>query len=302
MPGILSRYLRPEVISQLESFQFLPRSLVEGRLAGSHKSPLHGFAVEFAGHRQYLPGDDIRHIDWKVYYKSGRYLLKQYEAETNLAAHVLLDASESMEYGSRGQSKLDYAKELAAALGYLIINQRDQVGAAIFDTEVRTVLSPSNSFNQLRFMFDAFEGRAPEGESGAGRALAQYAAKAGRRGIVIVISDFFTDLEALFDGVRRLKFDRHEVVLLQVVDDDELTFPLRGQTRFIGLENLGNRLIEPQRIRDSYLAKFNEFLEALRRGAEQCQADYFQVNTSLTLGANLVGYLNSRPTGRRVGR
>jgi len=300
MPGILSRYLRPEVISRLEDFQFLPRGLVEGNMAGAHKSPLHGFAVEFAGHRQYLPGDDIRHIDWKVYYKTGRYLLKQYEAETNLVAHLLVDASESMEYGSRGLSKLDYAKELAAALGYLVLLQRDKVGAAIFDTELRTALTPSNSLNQLRFMLSAFEGRAPEGQSQTGRALTQYSAKAGRRGIVIVISDFFTDLEALFDGVRRLKFDRHEVVLLQVVDDDELTFPLRGMTRFIGLENLGQRLIEPQRIRDSYLGKFGAFLAELRRGAEQCQADYFQANTSLPVTANLVGYLNSRPTGRRV--
>ncbi|MCG3178141.1 MAG: hypothetical protein BIFFINMI_00464 [Phycisphaerae bacterium] len=300
MPPILSRYLRPEVISQLERIEFRPRGLVEGNLAGGHKSPFHGFAVEFAGHRGYVPGDDIRHIDWKVYYKSGRYVLKQYEEETNLVAHLLLDASESMEYGSRGTSKLECGKQLASALAYLILNQRDKVGAAIFDSELRVTLPTSNSIAQVHHMMTAYEGRGPTGESQVGRAVSQYAAKAGRRGIVVVLSDFFTDLERLFDGVRRLKFDKHEVVLLQIVDDDELTFPLRGMTRFVGLENLGERIIEPQRLRDSYLRKFNAFLDALTAGAELCRADYFRVNTSLSLTANLVGYLNSRPTGRRT--
>lgn len=301
MADALSRYLDPEVISQLGRLDFLPRGLVEGSLAGAHKSPLHGFAIEFAGHRPYVPGDDIRHIDWKVYYKSGRYLLKQYEAETNLVAHILVDASESMEYGSRGTSKLDYAKQLASALAFMILKQRDKVGAAIFDASVGTILEPSNSLNQLRTMLGAFEGRGPEGaESRVGIAMQQYAAKAGRRGIVIVLSDFFTDVEELLDGVRRLKFDKHEVVLLQVVDDDELTFPLRGMTRFVGLENLGERIVEPQRLRDGYLRKFNAFLEELRTGAERCQADLFQVNTAKGMAANLIGYLNSRPTGRRV--
>ena len=300
MQAVLSRYLKPDVISQLERIKFLPRGLVEGNLAGAHKSPFHGFAVEFAGHRGYVPGDDTRHIDWKVYYKSGRYVLKQYEEETNLVCHLLLDASESMEYGSRGTSKLDYAKELAAAIGYLAINQRDKVGSAVFDTGIAASLTPSNSFRQLSDMLGSFEQRGPTGESQVGRAVNQYAAKAGRRAIVVVLSDFFTDLPSLFDSIRRLKFDKHEVVLLQVVDDDELTFPLRGMTRFIGLENLGQRLIEPQRLRDSYLKKFNEFLTELRDGAEQCQADYYQANTALSVSANLIGYLNSRPTGRRV--
>ena len=301
MADILSRYLKPEVISQLGRLEFLPRGLVEGSLAGAHKSPLHGFAVEFAGHRGYVPGDDVRHIDWKVYYKSGRYLLKQYEAETNLVAHVLVDASESMEYGSRGVSKLDYAKELAASLAFLILKQRDKVGAAVFDAQVGLMLEPSNSLNQLRAMLSAFEGREATGaESRVGLAMSQYAAKAGRRGIVVVLSDFFTDVEELLDGVRRLKFDKHEVVLMQVLDDDELTFPLRGMTRFIGLEGLGQRIVEPQRLRDSYLKKFNAFLDALRLGADRCQADLFQVNIAHSVGANLLGYLGSRPTGRRV--
>lgn len=300
MQAVLSRYLRPEVISQLERIKFLPRGLVEGNLAGAHKSPFHGFAVEFAGHRGYVPGDDTRHIDWKVYYKSGRYVLKQYEEETNLVCHLLVDASESMEYGSRGATKLDYAKELAAAIAYLAIAQRDKVASAVFDTQIAASLPPSNSVRLLSDMLTAFEQRGPTGESQVGRAITQYAPKAGRRAIVVILSDFFTDLDSLFDGIRRLKFDKHEVALLQVVDDDELTFPLRGMTRFIGLENLGQRLIEPQRLRDSYLEKFNDFLTGLRRGAEQCQADYFQVNTAFTVSANLIGYLNSRPTGRRV--
>jgi uncharacterized protein (DUF58 family) len=301
MPGILSRYLKPEMISQLGRLQFLPRGLVEGSLAGAHKSPLHGFAIEFAGHRAYVPGDDVRHIDWKVYYKSGRYLLKQYEAETNLVAHIMVDSSESMEYGSRGVSKLDYAKEVASALAFMILKQRDKVGAAIFDSKVGLILEPSNSLNQLQTMLAAFESQGPEGvESNVGMAMEQYAGKAGRRGIVIVLSDFFTDVEKLLDGIRRLKFDKHEVVLLQILDDDELTFPLRGMTRFIGLEDLGQRIVEPQRLREGYLKKFNAFLEALRRGAEQCQAGLFQVNTMHTVAANMIGYLNSRPTGRRV--
>ncbi|MHC4917078.1 MAG: DUF58 domain-containing protein, partial [Planctomycetota bacterium] len=224
-----------------------------------------------------------------------------YEAETNLVAHILVDASESMEYGSRGVSKLDYAKQVAAALAFMIINQRDKVGAAIFDSQVGLMLEPSNSLGHLQTMLGAFESREAVGqESRVGLVMQQYAAKAGRRGIVIVLSDFFTDVEELLDGVRRLKFDRHEVVLLQVVDDDELTFPLRGMTRFVGLENLGERVVEPQRLRESYLKSFNRYLDALRLGAEQCQADLFQVNTAQSVGANLIGYLNSRPTGRRV--
>jgi uncharacterized protein (DUF58 family) len=271
---------------------------VEGSLAGAHKSPLQGFAIEFAGHRSYVPGDDIKHIDWKVYYKSGRYLLKQYEAETNLVAHVLVDASESMEYGSRGTSKLDYAKQMAAALAFLILNKRDKVAAAIFDEKLGLMLEPSNNIGHLQTMLGAFEKQDATGlESQVGLAMRQYAAKVGRRNIVIVLSDFFTDVDEVLEGVRRLKFDRNEVVLMQILDDDELTFPLRGMTRFIGLENLGMRIVEPQRLRDSYLKKFNAFLDKLKVGSEQCQADLFQVNTMHPVSANLIGYLNSRVPG-----
>ena len=298
--AILSKYIQPEVLNRLSRQEFRPRQLVEGNLAGAHKSPLHGFAVEFASHRQYVPGDDLRHLDWKVYYRRDKLAVKQYEMETNLVCHLMLDVSASMRYGQGESQKLRYASSLAATLAYLIVEQMDKAALTIFDDRIRTMLAPSNGLEQILRISEILDGIDPVEKTAIGPAVMEQAARAGRRGIVILLSDFFVDLDDLEKALHRLRYDRHEVVLLQVMHHDELAFDLPGMIRFDGLEDNDRFLTRPDDVRDAYLDAMNRFNGRLENLCESNRCERVLVDTSRAMAELFADYLQQRKVdGRR---
>lgn len=290
----LSRYLDPGVIARIGAFELDPKGLVEGSQAGAHKSPFHGFSVEFAGHREYLPGDDTKHIDWVVYYKRERYMIKQYEAETNMVAQVLLDVSESMKFSSHGVSKKDYAAYLAVSLAYLVTKVRDKVGFGIFDSQMRSYLPPSNSLHAVYKIISVIEESAFDNKSDISRPMMEFANVCRRREMVFLISDFLSDPQKLAEGLARLRFDKHEVVVFHVVDPFEIDFPLEGRVNFKGLEGMGNLVMTPRQVRKAYVEKARQHREKLREICERGNAEYILADTRHPVKELLFSYLTSR--------
>ena len=298
--SILSRYIDPEVLGKMKGTPVKPRGLVMGNLAGAHKSPLHGFAVEFAGHREYVTGDDIRHIDWRVFYKRDKFFIKQYEMETNFTAHLVLDVSASMRYGEESQQKLLYAAQMLTTLGFSIVKQSDRVSLATFDEKILGYVPPGNSMAQIQRMTEHLDEIEPKDKTDMSECLADIAGRTGRREIVMVFSDFFTDLDDLEKVLQRLKYQQHEVVLFQVLHHDELDFSFEGMIKFIGLEVPDEILMQPSELRKAYLAALNNFNE---RFEEICQANKVErvlVDTSRGMGDLLVDYLNQRGLVKRA--
>jgi len=291
---ILSRYLTPEVLGKISGRRIEPRGLVLGNLAGAHKSPLAGFAVEFAGHREYVWGDDPKHIDWRLYFNRGRYFVKQYEMETNLVCHFLLDSSASMRYGSGREQKLQYAAEMIAALGYAVLRQSDKVSLAAFDDELRGVVPPGNAMAQVLRMTELLEQIEPVHKTRMGECLAELSGRLGRREIVMLFSDFFTDLGALEAALQRLRYHRHEVVLFQVLHHDELAFPFDELTRFVGLEVPEELLAQPEEVRRRYLETLGGFQQELEGLCQRNRIEWVLVDTQREMGEVLVDYLNQR--------
>ena len=298
--GVLSRYLDPEVLSAIADRHFEPRGLVIGNLAGAHKSPLSGFAVEFSGHREYAPGDDPKHIDWRVYFNRDKFVVKQYELETNFVCHLLLDISASMRYGEGRQQKLLYAAQMATTLGYSIVRQSDKVSLATFDTHVRGFVTPSNSMDQVVRMTQHLDEVAPVEKTEMATCLTELAQRMGRREIVIVFSDFFTDLGHIESAIQRLRYNKHEVVLVQVLHHDELNFEFDEMTKFIGLEIPEELLAQPDDLRRAYLQALNRFNAELEQIAQRNICERVLVDTSQPLVEVLADYLNRRSRLRRV--
>jgi uncharacterized protein (DUF58 family) len=291
--------LDPEVLSQVADRHFDPRGLVVGNLAGAHQSPLSGFAVEFAGHREYSPGDDPKHIDWRVYFNRDKLFVKQYALETNFVCHLLLDISASMRYGDGAQQKLMYASRMAATLGYSIVRQSDKVSLATFDSQVRSLLPPSNSLDQIVRMTQHLDEIQPVQKTAMADCLIELSARMGHREIVVVFSDFFTNLDALEAAVHRLRYNRHEVVLFQVLHHDELSFEFDTMTKFIGLEIAEELLVQPEDLRRGYLNALDNFNRQLEEIAERNATDRFVVDTSRPLGETFADYLNRRDRRHR---
>jgi uncharacterized protein (DUF58 family) len=292
----LAKYLDQAAISAISGFSFDPKGLVEGTQAGAHKSPFHGFSVEFAGHREYYPGDDIKHIDWVVYYKRDRYMIKQYEAETNLTCQVALDASESMRFGSHGLSKLDYAAYIAVSLAYLVTRVRDRIGLGVFDENVIDYIPPTSNLGCTYTLSSVLEQLEPKRGTNIRKPIWDLAGRYGRREIVILLSDFLCDLEQLSDGLARLRYDRHEVVLMQVLDPVEIDFPLDGRVHFQGLEGTGTLRMRPKEIRRRYLEKMQQRQHQLRELCDKHGAEYVLANTSHSVRELLFQYMTSRLT------
>jgi uncharacterized protein (DUF58 family) len=297
--AILSRYIIPEVLTRIEHLDFAPRELVEGTLAGAHKSPFHGFAIEFAGHREYVAGDDLRHLDWNVYYRHDRHVIKQYEMETNLVCHLMLDISASMRYGEADQQKLLYAARMAVMLGYLIIEQSDKVSMTIFDEKVRGFLLASNTMGQILNMTARLDEVDPVEKTDIGPSLLQLASQAGRRGIVIILSDFFVNVEDLEQSLQRLRYDKHEVVLMQVLHHDELAFEMPGMVKFEGLEDEDFFLTRPQDIRSAYLDALNRFNDQVEQICEANGCERILCDTSRPMAELFADYLQQRALTRR---
>tara|TARA_B100000949_G_C14246707_1_gene436153 strand:- start:454 stop:1362 length:909 start_codon:yes stop_codon:yes gene_type:complete len=298
--SILSRYIDAEVLGKVQGTPVKPRGLVMGNLAGAHKSPLHGFAVEFAGHREYVIGDDTRHIDWRVFYKRDKYFIKQYEMETNFTAHLVLDVSASMRYGEEQQQKMLYAAQMLTTLGYSIIKQSDRVSLSTFDEKVRGYVPPGNSMVQIQRMTEHLDEIEPKEKTDMSECLSEVAGRTGRREIVMIFSDFFTDLDELEKVLQRFRYQQHEVVLFQVLHHDELAFNFDGMIKFIGLEVPDEILMQPSELRKAYLAALNRFND---RFEEICQANKVErllVDTSTGMGEFLFDYLNTRGLVRRA--
>ncbi len=277
-------------------------------MSGEHKSPFRGFSVEFTQHREYVAGDDIRHLDWKVLGRTDRAYLKQYEQETNYVAHILLDGSQSMRYCSgrataprvarqavrSAVSKLAYGKVMAACLAYLVLNQRDAVTVGIFDQSMRTFIPRTGTLSSLHNIMESLAAFNPANPTNIGAVLHEVAGQIHRRGIVIVISDLFDDEQAILDGIQHLRFGGNEVIVFHVMDPFELEFPFQGLIEFEGLENADLVLTRPMEIRKSYLRQVEAFRRRLIDGCERNNVHYLLVDTSHPLHEVLGGYLAFR--------
>jgi uncharacterized protein (DUF58 family) len=286
--------LDPAALTRAETLGLLARKVVEGYRVGDHRSPFNGFAIEFSQHREYSPGDDPRHLDWKILGRADKYYIKQYEQDTNYVAHLLLDYSASMNFASGKLTKLDYARALVACLSLVVLNQRDGVTATFFDDRLRDTFVRTDSpgrIHDLCARLVALEGKQP-GRLGA--CLTDYAARLKARGIVLIVSDLLDDPEEFMQGLRRLALSKSEVIVFQVLDHEELTFPLDGTVKFIGLEESTILQTSPADLRKAYLAALEAHQNRIRKACEQCGAHYTLCDTSRPLAETLSAYLGFR--------
>jgi uncharacterized protein (DUF58 family) len=288
--------LDPQMLARLQAMPLRARYSVEGYTAGVHRSPFHGFSIEFAEHREYSPGDDLRYLDWKVFGRTDKYYLKQFEEETNLVCHLLLDTSQSMRYRSDGaaMSKFDFARRAAAALTYLVLHQQDSVGLVAFDSEIRSLVRASSNPSHLKEILHVMEGTSADRKTSIGPILHDLAERIKRRGIMIVLSDLFDNLDSLLAGLKHLRHRRHEVILMHVLDPAEIDFPFDEVTLFHGLEDLPDVLVEPSAIRRAYLAEFARYLRKLQAACRAHAIDYVPMRTDRSLEVILATYLASR--------
>jgi uncharacterized protein (DUF58 family) len=288
--------LDPASLAKLSRLEIVARLVVEGFISGLHKSPHKGFSVEFAEHRQYTIGDNIRDIDWKVFGKSDRFFIKQYEEETNLRAYLLVDASGSMRYaGGKRPPKFRYATCVAAALSYLMLQQRDAVGLVTFDRRLRRYIPPRATAMHLRGIFEELDRTQPGGETSLSGIFHDLAERFKKRGLIIVLSDLFDEPEPLAGALQHFRHKKHEVVVFHVLDEDELTFPFEHLTQFEGLETAHDRLlVEPRQLRDEYLSQVNGFIERVRRLCWQHKIDYVPMRTTEPFDSALATYLARR--------
>lgn len=287
-------YLDPQILHKIGDLELIAREVVEGLRVGSHRSPLRGFSTEFAHHRQYSPGDAIRDIDWRVYGRTDRYYTKLYEAETNFDCHLLLDASSSMTYASSKVSKLEYAKYLAAALAYIVLKQRDSVGLSVFDSKVRGYLPPRSAMGVILQIEQMLRSAESLPKSSIARQLHDIALMMKRRSFVVVISDFFADVDDIMAGLDHLRFDGHNVIALQTLDRYELEFPFKGTWLFEGLELEEPLTTQADRIRDDYIEQLNQHRSALKAGCNASHIDYALIDTSRPLDAVLSEFFFER--------
>jgi len=298
--SVLSRYLNPDVLNRIAQRPIEPRGLVLGNLAGAHKSPLCGFAVEFAGHREYAVGDDPKHIDWRVYFTRDKYFIKQYEMETNFVCHLVLDVSASMRYGTGVEQKLLYAAQMASTLGYAIVQQSDKVSLATFDDKVVGFLPPSNSMAQIVRMTSHLDEIKPVQKTRMADCLSELTGRMKRREIVMVFSDFFTDLDQLEPALQRLRYGGHEVVLFHVLHHDELAFDFEGMHKFVGMELAEVIVGQSEDIRRDYLRAVQRFNDHFQEICHRNRVERVLVDTSHDLAEVFANYLNERSMLQRT--
>jgi uncharacterized protein (DUF58 family) len=293
-----SRFLDPSVLARLGTMELKARAVVEGFLAGLHRSPYKGFSVEFAEYRQYLPGDDLSAVDWKVYARTDRHYIKRFEEDTNVECHLLLDVSASMNYrGSAPMTKLEYGSVLAASLACLMSRQRDATGLMTFDDRIRYRLPAGTRPGHLHALLLALERLEPGIQSQMARPLNQLAEALLKRSLVVAVSDLLDDPASVIRGLRHLRSRGNEVIVFQLLDPDELTFPFRGATRFRDLEDGAAVTTDPLTVRTSYLREMQTLSDTYSRELRSAGIDYIQLDTSQPLDRALSTYLSVR--GRR---
>ena len=290
------KFLDPKILSQLEGLQLRARLIVEGYVSGVHRSPFHGFSIEFAEHREYAPGDDLRYLDWKVFGRTDKYYLKQYEEETNLVCYLLLDISESMLYKGpeASMSKFEYAQSTAAALAYLVLHQQDSVGMATFDNEIRALVRAGSNPSHIKQLIHVMEQASTEKKTSTGPIFHELAERLKKRGIVIVLSDLFDDVDSMMAGLKHLRHRRHEVILMHVLDPAELDFRFQRTTLFKGMEQLPEVMVEPRALRKAYLEEFGRFVRRVKKGCRKHRIDYVPMRTDQPMEVALSSYLASR--------
>ena len=292
-------YLNPKTLARISSLDLRARLIVEGLMTGMHRSPYQGISVEFAQHRPYVPGDDTRHVDWKVFAKTDKIYLKQYQEETNLHLICIVDASESMGFGTVGDAgapwtKYDCATAIAASLSYLAIRQQDSVGLAIFDSDLRRYFKPSSSPGQWRTVTHELQIVPRLKKTNMGRVLNQLAEKLTHRSLLVVLSDFFDDIDSIHSGLRHLRYRKHEVMVFQVLDPAEVEFPYQDVTMFKGLEESGQLLTEPRSLREGYLEQLRLFTERMKKMCRGMHVDFTRMDSGQPLDVSLSAFLADR--------
>ena len=294
----LSKYYEPEKLARVGNLQLLARTVVEGYVSGLHKSPFKGFSVEFAEYREYIPGDDLKHFDWKVFARTDKKYIREYEEETNMTCTLLLDASGSMGYGSGNLTKFDYACHLSAALTYLMIQQRDKVGLVLFDRDVRERIPPGGTPAHMKHTLDRLEHARPRGRTGVAKSLHAIAESTRRRGLVIVISDLVDDQDEVFSAIQHFRHDKHEVIVFNVLDAAEIHFPFWHLTEFRDMETNQRLVLKPRVVRDQYLKNFESFVNFYEQKCAASHIDYEMVNTKTPYELMLAAYLAKRERTR----
>jgi uncharacterized protein (DUF58 family) len=288
------QFLDPAVVARLSNLELKARTVVEGFLSGLHRSPFKGFSVEFAEYRQYIPGDDLSTIDWKVYARSDRHYVKKFEEETNLNCHVMLDVSGSMGYGSRGITKYEYGQCLAASLAYLMNRQRDGVGLAAFDERIVTMLPASSRPGHLSAMLVTLDRLQLGTETNVSKPLHQLADSLSKRGMVVLISDLLDDPERVIRGLKHFRFRGTDVIVFQLLDPDELAFPFQRATRFEDMETQDEVLAQPVMVREHYLKAIGGLIERYKQELGAAGIDYQLLTTDQPLELALLAYLSTR--------
>jgi uncharacterized protein (DUF58 family) len=288
------KYLDPATVSKLASMELRARLVVEGFIVGLHRSPYHGFSVEFAEHRQYMPGDDFKHIDWKVFGKSDRFYIKQFEEETNLKAYILLDASRSMGYKSDSVTKLEYGSYLAASLSYLMLRQQDAPGLLVYDEKVRAYIPPKGARSHITPILRQLTLTEPSNKTDAAVAFHELADRIKRRGLIIVISDLLDDPDKFLLGLKHFRHRQHEVIVFQILDPNERNFAFKSEARFKDMETGKEVLTDPWQVREEYIKRLNNHVSGITRACRDSQIDYHLLDTSVPFDKALFGYLAKR--------
>ncbi len=293
--------LDPRMLAAVSRMELVAKQVMDGFVTGLHRSPHIGFALDFAQHRQYAPGDDVKRIDWRVYAKADRYYIKQYEVTTNLKAHLIVDASGSMRYQGQGDamSKFRYAQFVAACLAYLILHQQDSVGLITFDSKIREFIPARSARSHLVTITQALDRTEAREESGIATLLHEVAERLGQRQMVILISDLFDDAENLMQAFHHLRHQRHEVLVIQIMAQDELTFPFKKFTLFENLETATQKLrLDPASVRAAYLGNLQRHLEKVKEGCNALRISYSLLKTNESVEKALTGYLARRMGSR----
>ena len=291
-------FLDPQTVSQLSSLSLVARLVVEGFITGLHRSPYHGFSVEFAEHRQYMPGDDMRYIVWKVYGETDKYFVKEYEEETNLKAYLLLDASGSMGYTSHTVSKLDYSIYLSAALAHLMLKQRDAVGLVTFDDRIKKYMPPRSINSYLAQILQTLKNTSSEKETNISNTLHEMAERINRRGLIILFSDLMDDPDKVISGLKHFRHKKHEVVVFHVLDPMERSFDFKRDAVFQDMETREQLSTQPWHIRKDYRKLMQDFIDTYKRQCLANNIDYVLLNSEEPFDRALLQYLIKR---KRIG-
>lgn len=296
------KYSDPEVLSRVAGLTLRARRVVEGTISGLHKSPFHGFSVEFAEYREYSPGDDLRRLDWRVFGRTDRYYIKQYEEESNLRATLVVDGSASMRYKGKGGrlSKFDYGATVAASLATLLIGQQDPVGLAVFDRQPRRTLPPAATQAQLARIIGELESAAPDRETELGEVLQTLSEQVKQRGLLILITDLLTNLDRFYDGLARLQYRGHEILVMQILDKDELDLPFKDMVLFKDIEGTEEVFAEPWGFRRAYQEAMQTFIQEVKSGCGARGVDHLLMRTDEDLGLALSHYLHARERMRHI--